>query len=274
MAATASAGSQPHLTVPPALEVQSIEASYVDRRVRLPVLAGVSLSVAHGEFVTVIGPSGSGKSTLLDIVAGLIEPDRGEISLAGIAASASSRLGRSSYMRQRDLLFPWRTVLDNAGLALEVAGITRREARARVRERLAEFGLAEFEGAYPTQLSGGMRQRAAFLRTMLGGRPLMLLDEPFGGLDALTRVSMQDWLLDRLAKDRRSLLMVTHDVEEAIYLSDLVVVLSGRPATVVHVERIALPRPRVRSVVAEPVFIEHKTSILRELGLFSGSGRG
>jgi ABC-type nitrate/sulfonate/bicarbonate transport system ATPase subunit len=257
---------------PPALEVRDVAASYVDGGQVLPVLDGVSLSVAAGEYVAVIGPSGSGKSTLLDVVAGLIEPERGQILLEGVPVAASERLGRSAYMHQRDLLMPWRTVVDNAALALEVAGVPRRAARERVRARLGEFDLAGFDGAYPAQLSGGMRQRVAFLRTILAGCPLVLLDEPFGALDALTRAAMQEWLLRRLDGEQRTLLIVTHDVEEAIFLADRVVVLTGRPARVAHVEPIALPRPRRRDLVTDPGFVAHKSAILSALGLLSGAG--
>ncbi len=266
MTETASAPDQRPRGVP-AIGVHSIEATYVDGRARLPVLAGVSFSVADGEFVAVIGPSGSGKSTLLDAIAGLMEPDRGEIMLNGTSGPARSRLGRSSYMRQRDLLLPWRNVVDNAALALEISGVSKTRARALVRARLNEFGLDGFELSYPAQLSGGMRQRVAFLRTILAGQPLVLLDEPFGGLDALTRAAMQDWSLTRFAVDQRTVLLVTHDIEEAVYLADRVVVLSGRPAKVVHIESIELPRPRYRGLVATSAFVGHKATILRELGL-------
>jgi ABC-type nitrate/sulfonate/bicarbonate transport system ATPase subunit len=170
-------------------------------------------------------------------------------------------------MRQRDLLLPWRTALDNAALALEVAGMPRRRARAVVRSRIPEFGLEDFAGAYPAQLSGGMRQRVAFLRTVLAGPPLLLLDEPFGALDAMTRSAMQDWLLALLSHERRTLLLVTHDVEEAVFLADRVVVLSTRPARVVHVESVRLPRPRRRSIVTAAEFVAHKATVLEALGL-------
>jgi ABC-type nitrate/sulfonate/bicarbonate transport system ATPase subunit len=157
-------------------------------------------------------------------------------------------------------------VVDNAGLALEVADRGRSEAREIARSRLPEFGLSGFERSYPAQLSGGMRQRVAFLRTILSGHPLVLLDEPFGGLDALTRAAMQDWLLARLATEQRTLLLVTHDVDEAIYLADRVIVLSGLPASVRRDIRIDLPRPRTRALVTEERFLGLKRSILDALG--------
>jgi ABC-type nitrate/sulfonate/bicarbonate transport system ATPase subunit len=257
-------------TPAPLLEIDDVSATYLDRGTRLPVLDGVRLVVDAGEIVAVIGPSGSGKSTLLDAVAGLLEPERGEIRLDGERLPADRRLGRSAYMRQRDLLLPWRSVVDNAALALEAGGMPRREARARASARLLEFGLERFAGAYPAQLSGGMRQRVALLRTLLAGRPLVLLDEPFGALDALTRAAMQDWLLERLAGDGRTLLLVTHDVEEAVFVADRVVVLSARPARVVRELRIDLSRPRRRAIVTDPTFVAHKAAVLRALGLLDG----
>ncbi len=251
----------------PLLELRNLSAIYVEGRDVLPVLDHISFTVAEGEFVALIGPSGSGKSTLLDIISGLIGPDTGDILFAGQSLPAPARLGRSAYMRQRDLLLPWRTALDNAALALEAAGMPRRHARTIVRARLPEFGLDAFADSYPAQLSGGMRQRVAFLRTVLAGAPLLLLDEPFGALDAMTRVSIQDWLLALLVREPRTLLLVTHDVEEAIFLADRVIVLSPRPAQIVHIESIRLPRPRRRSVVTTSEFIAHKAAVLTALGL-------
>ncbi len=273
--ATSVAGEAPfdtavqsrHPVETPLLEVRHLSATYEERRTRLPVLVDLSLTTADGEFLALIGPSGCGKSTLLDVIAGLIEPDQGEVRLHGVPTAAAQRLGRSAYMPQRDLLLPWRTTLANAALALEVAGVKRRQARAVARERFAEFGLAGFEGVYPAQLSGGMRQRVAFLRTVLTGRSLLLLDEPFGALDALTRTAMQAWLVGLWERERQAVLLVTHDVDEAVFLADRVLVLSARPGTVVHEERVALPRPRRRSLVAEPTFGNHRTQILDALGL-------
>jgi ABC-type nitrate/sulfonate/bicarbonate transport system ATPase subunit len=253
--------------VAPAVILDHVSASYREGNVVLPVLEDISLAVVDGEFVALIGPSGSGKSTLLDIVAGLLGMDRGRVLLHGRAASETERLGQSAYMRQRDLLMPWRTTLDNAALALEVAGISRRAARLQAQRRFAEFGLAGFEKAYPAQLSGGMRQRAAFLRTILAGRPLLLLDEPFGALDALTRATMQDFLRDLLDREPRTVLLVTHDVEEAVFLADRVIVISHRPGQIVHEEVIGLLRPRRRALVTSDAFVAHKAAILRAIGL-------
>jgi ABC-type nitrate/sulfonate/bicarbonate transport system ATPase subunit len=170
-------------------------------------------------------------------------------------------------MRQRDLLLPWRTALDNAALALEVHGVPRHEARSQAAARFPAFGLGGFEDAWPGQLSGGMRQRVAFLRTMLAERSLLLLDEPFGALDALNRVALQSWLLDLWEAERRSVLLVTHDIDEAIFLADRVIVLSARPGHIVHIEPIGLPRPRPRSVLASAPFFRHRSRLAGALGL-------
>ena len=191
----------------------------------LTALDDVSLTVGAGEVVGVVGPSGCGKSTLLELVAGLQEPDAGAVAVAAPA----DRRERCAYMPQRDLLLPWRDAVGNAALALECQGISRAAARDRARPLFERFGLAEFEAARPAELSGGMRQRVAFMRTLLPGRPVLLLDEPFGALDAITRASMHEWLADALEAEPRTVILVTHDVEEALMLCDRVAVLSPRP---------------------------------------------
>ncbi len=261
------------------LALRDVEASYVERGETLLALTSISFEIANGEFVALIGPSGSGKSTLLDIISGLFPETGGTVHIAGDPLSLEARLGQSAYMRQRDLLLPWRSALGNAALALEVHGIPKREALAHAAERFPAFGLAGFEDAYPGQLSGGMRQRVAFLRTMLADRPLLLLDEPFGALDALNRVALQAWLLDLWEAERRSVLLVTHDIDEAIFLADRVIVLSSRPGTVVHEEPISLARPRHRSVLASDAFFAHRSRLAGALGLLdeataiAGAGR-
>ena len=197
---------------------------------------GVSLHAAPGEIVAVVGPSGCGKTTLLELVCRLLAPDAGTVQAAPAAL-----------MAQRDLLLPWAGALDNAGLALRVAGCSRDEAREQARPLLHAFGLEGFERARPHELSGGMRQRVAFLRTLLAGRPVLCLDEPFAALDAITRHEMQAWLAGALAREPRTVLLVTHDVEEAIVLADRVIVLSPRPARVVATLEVAAPRPRRRT---------------------------
>jgi ABC-type nitrate/sulfonate/bicarbonate transport system ATPase subunit len=206
-------------------------------------LAGVDLELRPDEVLAVVGPSGCGKSTLLELVAGLQEPDEGSVTVLG-AAGARERRDSCAYMPQRDLLLPWRDALGNAALALECQGVPRAEARRRAEPLFERFGLAEFERARPAELSGGMRQRVAFLRTLLPGRPLLLLDEPFGALDAITRADLQEWLAGMLAEEPRTVLLVTHDVEEAVFLADRVIVLSARPGRMVAEFEVALPRPR------------------------------
>lgn len=251
----------------PLLAVEGVSASFVEQRRRLPVLRDISFALKRNEFVSIIGPSGSGKTTLLDIVAGLWTPDAGQVLLEGIPTTAAQRLGKSAYMHQRDLLLPWRTALDNAALGLEIQGMSKALARSATRERFPAFGLAGFEDHYPAQLSGGMRQRVAFLRTLATGQPLLLLDEPFGALDALTRATSQSWLQSLLAENPRSVLLVTHDVEEAIFLSDRILVLSERPGTIRYVETIRTPRPRTRGFLASPEFGTMRVRLLGELGL-------
>ena len=227
------------------------------------VLQDVDLEVAAGEFVSIIGPSGCGKSTLLNILAGLIQPTSGRVLLDGI--QPESLLGRAGHMPQRDLLMPWRTVLENTTLAMEIAGVPPRRARDAALAEFPRFGLGGFERQWPASLSGGMRQRTALLRTFLAGRELILLDEPFGALDALTRQSMQAWLLRIWREDRKTILFVTHDVEEAVYLSDRVYVMSGRPGTMIDCLEIGLPRPRSLEMALSPEFLEAKRRLLGPL---------
>lgn len=245
---------------PAALEVVGLRKRFVADGQVVPVLDGVDLRVGRGEFVCLLGPSGSGKSTLFNIVAGLDEPDSGEIRLHGVPAGP--RLGRVGYMPQRDLLLPWRRLLDNVIIGLEVTGVPRREARERALALFPAFGLSGFEHAYPHTLSGGMRQRAALLRTVLPDRELLLLDEPFGALDALTRATMQEWLLGIWSELRRSILFITHDVEEAALLADRVYVLSARPARVKLEAVVELPRPRSAESVTHPAFVRLKAQLL------------
>jgi NitT/TauT family transport system ATP-binding protein len=209
----------------------------------LTALAGLDLELRARQVTAVVGPSGSGKSTLLELVAGLQEPDEGSIGVLG-ATSAAARREACAFMPQSDLLLPWRDALGNAALALECQGVARAEARRRAAPLFERFGLAEFEHVRPAELSGGMRQRVAFLRTLLPGRSVLLLDEPFGALDAITRADLQEWLEGALAEDPRTVLLVTHDVDEAVFLADRIVVLSPRPGRVVADFDVDLPRPR------------------------------
>ncbi len=247
------------------VELRHISKEFTGDGQTVRALEDVSLQVTPGEFVTLIGPSGSGKSTLFNLIVGLLEPDQGEIRIDGQAWA--SRLGRVGYMPQRDLLLPWRTVLGNVLLAQELRGAPAGAARARAAELLPLFGLAEFAQVYPSALSGGMRQRAALLRTILTERDLLLLDEPFGALDALTRRELQDWLLGLWDRFRPTVIFITHDVEEAVYLADRVVVLSARPGRVTTSLTVRLPRPRRQGMIALPDFGSHVAELLRALGL-------
>lgn len=226
----------------------------------MPILRSVDLLARDGEFVTIIGPSGCGKSTLLNVVAGLERPSRGEIFVDG--RRAAGRPGMAAYMPQKDLLMPWRSVLDNTILGMEIQGVPRREARMRALDLFDLFGLKGFEHAYPSVLSGGMRQRAAFLRTVLTGGEVMLLDEPFGALDALTRSNMQEWLLNLWDRLGKTILFITHDVDEAVLLSDRVYVLTARPGRVKLVKEIDLPRPRAYEMVTSGEFIRLKEDLV------------
>jgi NitT/TauT family transport system ATP-binding protein len=238
-------------------EKAAVQLGGVSRRFRgVEALAGIDLTVGEGEIVAIVGPSGCGKSTLLELVAGLQEPDAGVVDAPA-----------ASYMPQKDLLLPWRNALGNAALALEAGGTRRAEARRRAAPLFERFGLGGFERTPPYELSGGMRQRVAFLRTLLPGRPLLLLDEPFASLDSLTRGEMQSWLAEALEAEPRTTLLVTHDVEEALYLADRVAVMSPRPGRVVAELEVRLPRPRPRrETVTDPAFVELKEEALEALG--------
>jgi ABC-type nitrate/sulfonate/bicarbonate transport system ATPase subunit len=232
----------------------------------LLVLHGIDFDVPRHSRIGIVGPSGGGKSTLLHIVAGLLEPDAGQVNVEG-ATGAKDRLARCALMPQRDLLLPWRTALDNATIALENRGVSRSEARNRTRPLFARFGLAMFEEVRPAQLSGGMRQRVSFLRTLVADKDVLLLDEPFGALDSITRAQMQEWLLRALGDVPRTVLLVTHDVEEALLLSKIVVVLSARPGRVVRVLAAGFPTdaPR-REIVTSPEFVALKEKALEAIG--------
>ena len=245
------------------IRVESLNKSFnVDGRREL-VLDDIQLTVGEGEFVSIIGPSGCGKSTLLNIVAGLDSPDSGTVTFEG--SPGVSALGRVGYMQQKDLLLPWRTVLDNAILGLELHRMPRRQARTRALELTEFFGLKGYESQYPYALSGGMKQRAAFLRTMLMDQEIVLLDEPFGALDALTRVQMQEWLLQLWDSLRKTIVLITHDMDEAILLSARVYVLTHRPGRVTMVLDVDLPRPRSYEQVTEPSFARLKSRLLEPL---------
>jgi NitT/TauT family transport system ATP-binding protein len=235
------------------VRVELVSRTFATRRGPVPALADMSLGVAPREIVAVVGPSGCGKTTLLELICGLQRPD------SGVVDSAPAAL-----MPQRDLLLPWATALDNAALALRARGVAREAARATAAPWLRRFGLAGFEHARPAELSGGMRQRVAFLRSMLAGKPVLALDEPFASLDAITRAEMQGWLARVLADEPRTVVLVTHDVEEAVVLADRVVVMSARPGRAAAEVTVTLPRPRRRT---DPDVSELRERVYAALGV-------
>lgn len=229
----------------------------------LNILDDVSMDVGRGEFVSILGPSGAGKSTIFKVLTGATRADAGAITFDGKPLTTDIR--PFAFMPQRDALMPWRRMIDNVTLGLEVQGVKRREARRRVEPLIADFGLAGFERHYPGALSGGMRQRAALLRTVLQDRSILLLDEPFSALDALTRHRMQLWLQEMWMRHRWTVVLITHDVREAVRLSDRVYVLSSRPARIVDAIDIALPRPRMMDASGHAAAATIESKILDHL---------
>ena len=245
------------LSQTPALAARGVAKSYGD----LPVLADIDLSVAPGEIVAVLGPSGCGKSTLLRVLAGLEPPDRGRVEENGQVVRGPSP--ERPMVVQGATLFPWLTLRDN--LAWGPRALGNRQPDAIVDELLEATGLAGAGDQLPRQLSGGMRQRAAIAQVLANRPPLLLLDEPFGALDAQTRLRMQEWLIGLLAERRTATLLVTHDVEEALLLGHRLLRLSHRPATVVQELALDLPAPRGRATLADPRFVELKAGVLAEV---------
>jgi ABC-type nitrate/sulfonate/bicarbonate transport system ATPase subunit len=245
--------------------VRKIETRGVCRHFRrsgeqIPVLLNIDLWADDGEFVSVIGPSGCGKSTLFNILAGLDSPSDGEVLLDG--RIEPRRIGRAGYMPQKDLLLPWLSVLDNTALGPVMAGVSKAKARSLARPWFQRFGLEGFEKHYPATISGGMRQRAALLRTFLADKEVMLLDEPLGALDSLTRSEMQEWLLDVWSQFQKTVIFVTHDIDEAILLSDRIYVMSPRPGIIVDVLSVEMPRPRVAEMLVESEAVRLKQYML------------
>ncbi len=231
----------------------------------LTALQGVDLEVPAGGVLGIVGPSGCGKSTLLEILAGLREQTEGTAAV-GVARGAAERLEHCALMPQRDMLLPWLSALDNAALGPRVRGASRSEARGLALPQFERLGLGGFEETRPGELSGGMRQRVAFLRTLLADKPVLLLDEPFASLDAITRAEMQAWLAEVLAGDRHTVLLVTHDVEEALYLCDRVAVMTPRPGRIA--EGLDVPQPRLpdrAAAVTDAGFAELRQRALRVL---------
>jgi ABC-type nitrate/sulfonate/bicarbonate transport system ATPase subunit len=242
------------------LKVQGVSVAYGSGRgAPLRALDDVSLHAAPQELLAVVGPSGCGKTTLLEVICGLRRPDTGTVECAPAAL-----------MPQRDLLLPWLSAQDNAALALRIAHVPKAKARARAAELFAELGLEGFERSRPEELSGGMRQRVAFVRTLLSGKSVLCLDEPLSALDALTRAETQAWLTNALRQEPRTVVLVTHDVEEAVVLADRIAVLSPRPGRVVAQLEVALERPRSRT---EAAVTELRERVLGALGLDEARAR-
>ena len=235
------------------VRVELVSRTFQTKRGRIEALAGMSLRADAHEVVAVVGPSGCGKTTLLELICGLQAPESGTV-----------RAAPAALMPQRDLLLPWLSAIDNAGLALRAQGVSRDDARKVAAPWLGRFGLERFERTRPAELSGGMRQRVSFLRTLLAGKPVLALDEPFAALDAITRQEMQGWLGHVLESEPRTVILVTHDVEEAVMLGDRVVVMSARPGRTVSEIDVALPRPRRRT---DPAVVELRERALAALGV-------
>src|ERR1041384_4161223 len=256
----------------PKLYVADVSMTFKTPTGVFEALAPVTLSIPQGRFVSLIGPSGCGKSTIFNIIAGLLEPSAGRVMIDGIDATGT--IGRVGYMLQKDLLLPWRTVLDNTVLGMEIQHVPLRAARERALPLLHRYGLAGFEHLYPSALSGGMRQRAALLRTLLFDTDVILLDEPFGALDAQTKLKMQEWLMQLWSDFSKTVLFVTHDVEEAIYLSDEVHVMGTRPGRIITSIPIPLARPRVRGSGLSGEFLAIKERCLELLHLDPTASEG
>ncbi|NLY17756.1 MAG: ABC transporter ATP-binding protein [Clostridiaceae bacterium] len=242
------------------VDIKGLSKTYKIGGEKLPVLKEVYLSAGKGSFISVIGPSGCGKSTLFRTIAGLEKEFSGTVMVN--EQDIRSNPPRLAYMFQKDLLLPWRTVIKNIVLPLELSGKLKEADIKNLEVLINEFGLAGFENAYPHELSGGMRQRAALLRTWLMDGDIILLDEPFGALDALTRINMQDWLIKVWENHRKTVLFITHDIEEAVYLSDRIFVMSKRPGTIIDNVAIEFERPRNRNMLYTEVFLEYKKRLV------------
>jgi len=253
--------------MPPILEVRNLSKTYAHEQGDIKALDRVTLGVNERELVSIVGPSGCGKTTCLECIAGLLLPDAGDIYLQGRLVTGQS--GHTGYMTQSDVMLPWRTVLDNMIIPLEIADTEQIVAREQGKQLFSEFGLEGFESRAPHELSGGMRQRAALARTYLTNRAILLLDEPFGRLDALTRSQMQAWFLKTWENERKTVLLVTHDVDEALLLSDRVYVFTARPGRVAEEIAVLIPRPRNLTVTTTPDFGALKQRTFHALNLLS-----
>ncbi len=238
------------------LEVKNLKKSYPG----LHTLEDISLKLERKQFVSILGPSGCGKSTLFNIISGLEMPDKGRVIIDN--KDYNGKTGRVSYMHQKDLLFPWSSIINNVCLPLFLKGGNKKNSYIEAEKHFKDFGLEGFEDNYPNQLSGGMRQRAALLRTYLFAGDIMLLDEPFGNLDAITRRKMQLWLLEILKKINASVLFITHDIDEALFLSDRIYLLSKRPAVIMEVFDINIKRPHDNKIFTNLEFNKLKEEII------------
>lgn len=247
------------------MKVENISKSYRSKGVEKQALMPTNMVIEKGKFVSFIGPSGCGKSTMFNIIAGLLQPTTGDIKVDG--ESILNRRGHVGYMLQKDMLLPWRTILQNVTLGLEITGMAKQEYMGRAQRLLQKYGLGGYENSYPHELSGGMRQRAALLRTLLYDRDIILLDEPFGALDAQTRLNMQNWLLQIWGEFKKTVLFVTHDIDEAIYLSDEIYVFTGRPGSLREKIEVPMERPRKTTDTLDPTFLELKQHIIELLAV-------
>ncbi len=247
------------------IELRGLQKSFPLKEGPLEVLRNLDIHAANGEFVSIIGPSGCGKSTMFNIMAGLEDASGGQVLVDGEPATERGKASHFAYMPQKDLLFPWRRILDNTTIGLEVQGMGKHDARARARPLFETFGLSGFERSYPYELSGGMRQRAALLRTVVQERSVILLDEPFGALDALTRTEMQGWLEQVWGQFKWTVFLITHDIREAVFLADRVYVLTARPATVKLELDVPIARPRSLDIMADRQFLELEARLVQSL---------
>jgi len=255
----------------PKLSLVDVSMTFQSAAGEFVALAPTNVDVPAGGFISIIGPSGCGKSTLFNVVAGLQAATTGRVLIDG--RDVTGLIGQVGYMLQKDMLLPWRTVLDNVCLGMEIRGVPMKEARERAMPLLQRYGLKGFEGLHPAALSGGMRQRAALLRTLLVDMDIILLDEPFAALDAQTKTQMQEWLLQLFSDFGRTVVFVTHDVEEAVFLSDEIHVMATRPGRVIEKLPIDLPRPRDRSITSSPRFVAMKKYCLDLLRIGEADGR-
>ncbi|KDR95555.1 NitT/TauT family transport system ATP-binding protein [Peptoclostridium litorale DSM 5388] len=245
------------------IHMENVHKDFYSERDSLRVLDDINIYADEGEFISIIGPSGCGKSTIFHILTGLVNEYEGSVQIDGIPLSEYDK--RVGYMHQKDLLMPWRNLIDNVIIPLEIQGEKKSDAKKKVMELLPVFGLEGFEKSYPSELSGGMRQRAALLRTVLVESDIMLLDEPFGALDAISRSKMQKWLLEIWSRFKRTVMFITHDIEEAIFLSDRVYVLTNRPATVLKEVKIDFERPRNKEILVSQKFLDYKKILMDAL---------